>query len=133
MSSIKLICAGCRKFTDYDLLTERLDRFRILHEDDKVEIVSGTAQGADQLGEFYAREHGLSCHRFPANWKEYGKSAGPIRNQKMAEFSTHLIAFWDGNTFHSGTYNMINTANSIGLEVEIVQYAEQNSDQGQLF
>lgn len=131
MSSIKLICAGCRDFCDYDLLVERLDRFRILREDDEIEIVSGTCKGADKMGEWYAKEHGLSCKRFPAEWKRFGKSAGPIRNRKMAEYATNLIAFWDGNKSHSGTWNMIVTAQKLGLSVEVVQSAQ--SAQSQLF
>ena len=128
---IKVICAGCRKFNDYQLLAMKLDQFCISNAHANIEIVSGTCRGADMLGEKYAREQNLTCQRFPANWKQYGRSAGPIRNRQMAEHASHLVAFWDGNKVHSGTWSMIQIATKLGLNVEIVQFTQQN--QGNLF
>ena len=60
--------------------------------------------------------------KFPADWKTYGKTAGPIRNKQMAEFASQqtgmLIAFWDGKS--RGTGSMIRLAKEYGLEVHIV-------------
>lgn len=44
---------------------------------------------------------------FPADWEKYGKAAGPIRNQQMAEYGNVLLAFDRGT---KGTKNMIETA-----------------------
>lgn len=55
---------------------------------------------------------------FPAEWKRYGRAAGMIRNQQMAWYATHLIAFWDGQS--SGTRSMIEMAKRDGLEVRVV-------------
>jgi hypothetical protein len=60
------------------------------------EIVSGGARGADRLGERYARQHGLSCKVFPAQWAKYGKSAGLLRNVEMARYADYGVAVWDG-------------------------------------
>ena len=60
------------------------------------EIVSGGAKGVDRLGEWYARQRGLPCKAFPAQWAKYGKSAGPIRNAEMAEYADYGVAVWDG-------------------------------------
>ncbi len=128
---ISVICAGCRKFNDYHLLAIKLDQFCIAHKDANVEIVSGTCRGADKLGEQYAKEQNLKCKQFPAEWKKFGRGAGPIRNREMAKYASHLIAFWDGNKNRSGTWSMIQIATKLGLTVEIVQFAQ--SDQGNLF
>ena len=119
---MKLIIAGGRDFSDYDLLKNTLDDF--LADKVDVEIISGGARGADELGERYGRENHLLIVRFPANWDLYGKSAGPIRNENMAEYASDddgsLIAFWDGKS--KGTKNMIDTAKKYKLKVLIVNY-----------
>jgi len=78
-------------------------------------VVSGTAIGADQHGEAWAKLCGLAVERYPADWKLHGKAAGPIRNRQMAENAEGLIAIWDGES--RGTKNMIDTAKSLGLRV----------------
>ena len=128
---ISVICAGCRNFKDYSLLAMTLDQFCLDNLDADIEIISGTCRGADQLGEQYAKEQGLTCRQFPANWKKFGRAAGPIRNQEMAKKASHLIAFWDSNKSHSGTWSMIGIANKLGLQVKVVQFAQSN--QSELF
>jgi hypothetical protein len=95
MEEFKLIVAGSRSFNDYQLLKTKLDFY--LSNLQHVEIVSGTARGADQLGERYAREKGFSIKRFPADWS-LGKVAGYLRNKEMAEYANGLVAFWDGKS-----------------------------------
>jgi 2-keto-3-deoxy-6-phosphogluconate aldolase len=55
------------------------------------EIVSGTAKGVDSSGEFYASWNHIPVKQFPADWKKYGKAAGPIRNKQMAEYADAAI------------------------------------------
>lgn len=119
---IGIIIAGSRDFNDYDLLKSTLDLYNF--DPQKHEIVSGCAQGADSLGEKYAKERGLQVKRFPADWQQHGKAAGPIRNEKMAQYAKGLIAFWDGES--RGTKNMIGLAEKYGLKVKIVIYRKQN-------
>jgi len=114
----KVIVAGGRDFADYDLLKSKLDN--LLVNRDPVEIVSGTARGADKLGEFYAKRSQLAVALFPADWDLYGKSAGYKRNAQMADDADALVAFWDGKS--RGTMHMINLAKSAGLQVRVVNY-----------
>lgn len=100
---IKLIIAGSRDFKDYPLLKNEVDNF--IGTLSNTEIVSGTAAGADQLGERYAQEHNIPIKRFPANWELHGKKAGYLRNVEMAEYATRCICFWDGKS--KGTKMMI--------------------------
>ena len=93
---MKVIIAGGRTFNDYDLLCKFCNKALSLQTE--IEIVSGTANGADKLGEKYANENGYSIKQFPADWDKYGKSAGYIRNEEMAKYADALIAFWDGKS-----------------------------------
>lgn len=114
----KIIIAGGRDFNDYELLLNSV--WPILKGNTNIEIVSGCASGADKLGEKFAESFGLPISKFPADWNKHGRSAGPIRNKKMAEYANELIAFWDGKS--KGTKNMIETANKMGLIVNTIIY-----------
>jgi len=116
-----LIIAGSRNFNDFDFLETEVLKFlkKYKEEKDPLEIVSGNANGADKLGEKFAKKYGLKIHYKPANWKEYGKSAGMIRNKEMVDMSTHCICFWDGKS--PGTKNMIDIAGKEGLIVSVIK------------
>lgn len=115
MEDFKVIIAGGRDFNDYELLKVTCDKLlitkRVTHT---IIIVSGkqvsedkegNKWGADYLGEQYAKENGFKVMPFPANWKDYRRNAGPIRNKAMATYADAGIAFWDGRS--PGTGNMI--------------------------
>lgn len=122
-NDLRIIIAGSRVFDNYNLLESTISEF-LIENTNNVEIISGAARGADQLGEQFARNHGYQVRRFPANWNLYGKSAGPIRNREMAEYASGgqgvLFAFWDGKS--RGTKSMINLAKKYGLEVHVMRY-----------
>lgn len=115
----KVIIAGGREFNDYDLLKTKCDS--ILSNLEDVIIISGDCRGTDKLGEKYAKERGYKCEKYPANWNEYGKVAGYIRNEEMAKIATHLIAFWDNKS--PGTKSMINLGTKYNLKKRVIIYA----------
>jgi len=117
---MKLIIAGGRNFSDKRRVYKALKQVADKHGKDNMMVISGGATGADSLGELAAKALGIKVKRFPANWKKYGKSAGPKRNAQMANEGTHLIAFWDGKS--RGTMNMINNAKKKGLSVYVGRY-----------
>ena len=118
----KVIIAGTRYFNDYSLLKETANRLLAdkITAGYSIVIVSGGCAGADLLGERYAKENGYSIDRYPAEWKEYGKKAGIMRNAVMADNADALIAYWDG--ISRGTKNMIDEARKRGLAVRIKRY-----------
>ena len=116
---MKVIIAGGRDFNDYELLYEKCESI-LSRVTEPIEIVSGCAEGADTLGERYANAKGYDVVLFPANWKAFGKYAGPIRNGIMADYADSLIAFWDGRS--PGTGNMISVAKAAGLKVRVINY-----------
>lgn len=120
ITKYKVIIAGCRDFTDYELLREKCDYHLQNLRLENIVIVSGHASGADSLGERYAQERGFQLETYPADWQAHGRAAGPIRNAKMANVAHALIAFWDGKS--RGTKNMIETARKYNLKVAVVRY-----------
>ena len=109
----RVIIAGGRDITDYDLVLEAIEQSRFQID----VVVSGGASGVDSLGERFAEESDLDLTIFRADWQTYGRAAGPIRNRKMAENADALIAVWDGKS--RGTKNMIETATKLGLHVYV--------------
>lgn len=114
----RVIVAGGRDFNNYDLLKQKLDIY--LANLNNIVIISGKAEGADRLGEEYAKENNYKLVMYQADWNTHGKAAGPIRNKQMAEYGEYLIAFWDGKS--KGTKNMIEVAKELGLKIKIVMY-----------
>lgn len=114
---MRTIIAGSRSAT-YQNVTDALSACHF--SDDMTEVVSGCAQGADTHGETVARLMGISVARFPADWKQYGKSAGVMRNAQMAQYADALIAVWDGQS--RGTKNMIELASARRLIVFVYRF-----------
>ena len=117
----KIIIAGSRSFTDYEKLKSACDSiFPNQYSEPCITILSGTSSGSDSLGERYANEKGYTLNRYPADWKQYGKAAGPIRNRQMVKDADAAIVFWDGQS--RGTKNLIEEAKKQGLIVRIIMY-----------
>ena len=121
MENFKVIIAGSRGFSNYKLLKEKCNEYlREKRKEYNIIIISGGARGADFYGEKYAQDEGFSLEVFPANWNKFGKSAGFIRNEQMAEVADALIAFWDGKS--NGTKHMIEVMENKKLLVRVVNY-----------
>ena len=116
---IKLIIAGGRDFSDYQLLQLETQRFLVEQNfnPSQLTIISGKAQGADSLGEQFARKYHFQVEEFPADWNTYGKRAGYLRNEVMAHNADALIAIWDG--YSKGTKHMIDLAKKYNLKIYV--------------
>ncbi len=119
--AVHLIIAGKRDFADEAYFRETVDAF--CRKNSVLAIFSGTAKGADQMGERYAEEKGIPIRRFLPDWARYGRAAGVLRNKEMVEAaicdggSGALLAFWDGKS--RGTGSIIKLAQEEGLQVQI--------------
>jgi hypothetical protein len=116
-----LIC-GSRNWSDYGYIEN------IMHErlKDGDIVIHGAARGADSIAGSIAEEMGLEVIRFPANWKKYGRSAGPVRNQQMlAEGRPDEVwAFTNDLEKSRGTRHMVETARGVGAPTEVFCYEE---------
>ena len=121
--NFKVVIAGSRGFSNYKLLKETCDKYlREKKKTHNIVIISGHARGADILGEKYASDEDLDLEIYPADWKKYGKSAGFMRNEQMADIADAVIAFWNGESH--GTKHMIDIAEEKGLNVKVVNYGK---------
>lgn len=121
---MKILVCGGREFDNWELLCRTLDSV-YLHEkppviDNKVclTIIEGGAKGADFLARVWAKHRCLDWKEFSADWKQYGKRAGWLRNEQMLREGQpdFVIAFPGGG----GTADMINRARLAGVEVREV-------------
>ena len=85
-------------------------------------VIEGCARGADRCGEDFAEKYpGLikNLLHFPANWNEYGKSAGPRRNIQMLDEGKpdFVVAFHDNLMESKGTRHMVGIADNAGVPV----------------
>lgn len=112
-----LIC-GSRSWTA-SLCGSMMDaRMRELDPEDI--IIEGEAPGADKMARQIAEYLGLTVIGYPANWKRYGKSAGPIRNKFMFNDAKPdlVLAFHDFIEMSTGTAHMMAFARKAGTPVE---------------
>ena len=131
----KVLIAGGRDFNNYELLKQKCNEF-LKDIKDEIVIISGKANGADTLGEQYAKENGYEIEEYPAQWNDltaepckikhnrYGKPynalAGFNRNKLMVDSANLVIAFWDNKS--NGTRDTINYSKKKNVELEIVSY-----------
>lgn len=109
---IALVCGG----RDY---RDKNEVFSVLDSMDIDAIVHGGADGADRLAGEWAIFHKVPEIIVPAQWGGYGKSAGPVRNQWMIDFTKvdTVIAFPGGR----GTANMVKLAREAGLSLYVIR------------
>ncbi len=122
MKTFRCVIAGSRTFSDYSALAKEMDASlsRQIKEGNAVTIISGTARGADLVGERYARDRGFQVERFPADWNRHGKVAGYRRNEEMAGVADAVVVFWDG--YSLGTQHMITIAKDHRLPLKVVTF-----------
>ena len=117
----KVIIAGGRDFSDYEFLKLTMDHL-LSNITSEIGIVCGMAKGADLLGKRYANEKGYKVFCFPADWSSFGKSAGFVRNEEMAQNADALVAFWNGKS--RGTQHMSKTAERYKLTIRVKNYIQ---------
>lgn len=122
----RVIIAGSRDFDDYKLLEEKMDKLlvNIINQGLKIKIISGTARGADSLGELYGKNKGYEIERYPAKWNRdkfgnYNKRAGYERNVQMSLVAHSLVAFTNGS---KGTAHMIDIMKRAGKPYRVISF-----------
>jgi hypothetical protein len=131
----KIAIVGGRDFYSYPILKQKCDEI-LEGLTDEIMILSGKADGADSLGEEYARENGYSIGEYPAMWfdlkakpcrikrnhlgQKYNSLAGFNRNKEMVNDANLVIAFWDG--ISEGTKDTIERAKAAKIQVIVIKY-----------
>ena len=117
---MNIAVVGSREFNNYQYMKSILDVYHKAGELEK--IITGDARGADTLALKYAKEHDIPCHQFFAEWDKYGKSAGPLRNERVVSHCDMIIAFRVDGLKNKGTNNAIEKAENKGKDVIICDY-----------
>lgn len=131
---MNVVVTGTKAFNDYEVFKTEMNRVLNMAleavsentyesmEYSKVVIVHGDNGGVDDMASKYALDYGISCMPFLPLWTTYGKYAGYIRNEEMAEHADMVVAFWDRAS--EDVQNMILHAKVRGIPVFIVDICD---------
>jgi hypothetical protein len=108
-----LVC-GSRQYGEVDYIFDQLDILSELRGPPGV-LMHGGAQGVDKIAGWWADRRRVPKQVYAPEWRQHGKAAGPMRNQRMLDEGkpTLVIAFRGG----AGTADMIERAVRAGVEV----------------
>jgi|SRR3972149_3405283 len=113
----RILIAGSRDYTDYN----NIRNFLVALSSDTV-IITGGCRGADSIAEFVAKQLKMTVEVFPAEWKKYGRSAGPKRNLKMIKEGKpdKVIIFHSNINESKGSKNMKQLAEYFKIPVTVL-------------
>jgi hypothetical protein len=119
---LRVLVCGDRNWTDAGKIMLALKRVVVEAGDTRrVVVVHGKARGADTLGGVAAKALGLEVEEHPAKWAEYGRAAGPIRNQEMLDSGlAYAVACHSDLTTSKGTKDMVSRLEKAGVPYELV-------------
>jgi hypothetical protein len=112
---MRLLVFGDRNWKSY-LPIER----EIKRRDPDV-VIEGEAPGADSLARLVCESHDIAVVKFPADWRKYGRAAGPIRNRQMLDEGKpdEAIGFHANIAKSKGSKNMKEQCEKRGIPVTI--------------
>lgn len=114
---VKVVICGGRNFDDADFIYRELDRLHVQYGFETV--IEGDARGVDRIAGDWARSRDVELIEFPADWKNEGRHAALIRNERMLREGKPdmVIAFPGGN----GTWHTCSQAEQLGIQVVKVE------------
>ena len=75
---MRILVCGSREWKDVDAVRRCLSRYYGNHT-----LIHGAARGADTIAADVARSLGWEVIPYPADWRRFGRAAGPRRNAEM--------------------------------------------------
>lgn len=113
MSQLNLAIVGSRDITDrqtvVDGIVEAQSQIGFSFEDIAHIVTSENADGVDDIARTLAETHDVPTIEHKAHWEEYGRSAGPQRNQLIVDDADIVVAIQKDDS--RGTQNTIDIAN----------------------
>jgi hypothetical protein len=86
--------------------------------------IHGGAAGFDTQISEYARSHGINEIIIKPDYKTFGSAAPFIRNHKIVEMASLLIACYDGR-LSGGTFYTIGIARKLGIPILLTDIQKQ--------
>ena len=93
---MKILVTGDRNWDDRITIGEAILHAAKTHHvksSHDITIVHGGAKGADSIAGEIGEQFGFNVREFPALWNQYGRAAGPIRNQQMLDENKDIDIF----------------------------------------
>lgn len=121
----RILITGSRDFADWSWMLDVLTYAKSKSAPDAL-LIHGDARGADTLAKMTWEGFGMPHKPFPADWNQYGKAAGHIRNKAMVDFGADIcLAFPIGES--KGTRGCMKLAEKAGIRV--INITEFNGNQ----
>ena len=108
---MRALVFGGRDYADWYRVKFELDRLK------PDELIVGGATGADELARQWAVNNRVDHRVCYAKWDQFGKAAGPIRNEYMLSFHPDCGVAFPGGT---GTADMMLRLEKAGIPVQVV-------------
>ena len=123
MEHLCILVTGARDWQDEQLVKNALDQFK----NKKVILIHGNCAGLDKIAEKVGIELGFEIESHPADWKKYGKAAGPIRNKEMIQSlnnykNKYMFAFHDAIDLSRGTKDCVKQAEKMNIFAQIIKH-----------
>lgn len=118
MRDARILITGSRTWTDVETIERDLGILAsgFLGMGKRPVLVAGGAKGADTIAENFFRRRGWAIEIHNAQWEQYGKRAGYIRNAKMVELGADIcLAFIRDKS--KGATMCANLAETAGIQV----------------
>lgn len=93
---LRVLVAGSRGVRDYDYFCQAMQTFDLDELRSSGCMISGVAsKGPDEMVVRWAKQNGILCREYPAEWDALGKRAGYVRNVQMGKAATEAVVLWD--------------------------------------
>jgi len=121
MRDIKILVCGGRNWADVGTIHNWLCAFNNSDEWLQITLIQGDAAGADTIAKEMAKGWAWEIKSYPADWKRYGRAAGPIRNREMMEEKPDIVLAFHTNLKESkGTKDMVLLSIKEGIDTHLI-------------
>lgn len=122
---MKILVCGSRNWSDIETIANTL---MSISDDPTSVIIHGACRGADWIAGEVSKQLGFIVRDYPADWNQYKKAAGIIRNQHMLDVENKptdcfdlCLAFNDDLENSNGTLDMVTRANKAGIPIKVIK------------
>lgn len=120
----KLLVCGSRTINNSEWIFSEIEKYisesNLQYSD--IHIIEGEASGVDKISKQFAQSKNIPVIEMKADWKAYGRAAGPIRNEQMVRLCDQCLILWDGKS--RGTKNDIDLCDKYNKSNKIVIYKD---------
>jgi hypothetical protein len=116
---VKILICGSREWNNFDKIKNILLKYP---QSNETIIIHGNCKGADKISGYLAKQLNMTVEIYSADWKKYGRAAGPIKNQQMLDEGNPEIcyAFHENIEISKGTKDMVNKCKLANIPVNII-------------